>query len=191
MSWTPEFHVGDGSIVCEECLAEDPEDYLRSLEGECTPQTILRTIDLAAAGYVSIDDMGVPCSEEDSERSSLSMSPKRASTDLLTRGVGRFILAFAGRGTDYTVWVHESEVALADGTPKEDPNLKVEMPENEYRDLADENAGICLACGAIDDSGDYYEPDARGRKCGECGAKCACGVEWAMMSGVIEVTDSE
>lgn len=73
---------------------------------------------------------------------------------------------------------------------REAESVHVYLTESEYVHLTDEYAGICTACGWIDEDGSY-EPDARDRTCSDCGQDCACGVEWAMVLGVVKITDDE
>jgi hypothetical protein len=63
----------------------------------------------------------------------------------------------------------------------------VAMSEDDYLAACDENQGVCLHCGAIDDT-DFYEPDARDRPCSNCDEHLVCGIEWALVAGAIDIT---
>lgn len=62
------------------------------------------------------------------------------------------------------------------------------ITEEEYHRLRDEeNGGICLACGAIHDSG--VEPDAENYKCEQCGQHEVAGIEQALILGRIDIAE--
>lgn len=62
------------------------------------------------------------------------------------------------------------------------------MSAADFRELDNENGGICIGCGELDvEQG--CEPDARGYECGSCGEKRVYGAEEARMMGVIEVDE--
>jgi hypothetical protein len=63
------------------------------------------------------------------------------------------------------------------------PSFK--LTRAQFHELSDEHGGICLACGATQDSG--VEPDARGYPCDECGQRAVCGIEEALLAGRIEL----
>jgi hypothetical protein len=64
--------------------------------------------------------------------------------------------------------------------------LPIKMTEEEYRAGTDAYEGVCLACGEPRGS---CEPDARNYKCEACGQRQVMGLEWAMISGLIEITE--
>jgi hypothetical protein len=62
------------------------------------------------------------------------------------------------------------------------------MTESEYREATRNDEGLCLACGdSFTD--EPIEPDARGIRCSnaDCERRRVCGVEWAMVTGAIEI----
>jgi hypothetical protein len=66
---------------------------------------------------------------------------------------------------------------------------KVKMSIKRYESLGESYSGICLACGAIKDSG--VEPDATGYPCDACDAHQVCGIEHALITGQLDIGDDE
>lgn len=62
------------------------------------------------------------------------------------------------------------------------------LTEAAYRDLVDENLGLCTACGA---EVECCEPDARRYRCDACGDLAAYGAEELMLMGRIELRDDD
>ena len=60
------------------------------------------------------------------------------------------------------------------------------MTESEARELSDEYAGFCLACG---DQADGVEPDARRYECANCGESRVYGLEELALMGRITFTE--
>lgn len=63
------------------------------------------------------------------------------------------------------------------------------MPEAEYREGVADNYGICIFCSAVNHD-DFYEPDAEGGICEECGHIGMMAFENALIHGSIEFTDA-
>lgn len=63
------------------------------------------------------------------------------------------------------------------------------MTERAYRAATANDEGLCLACGEAFTE-EPLEPDARGIRCvsEDCKQRRVCGVEWALVSGAIELT---
>lgn len=59
------------------------------------------------------------------------------------------------------------------------------MTEGEYRNLCEDSAGLCCACG---EHNDCIEPDARGRRCDICDKRSVCGIEEVLLDGRISFT---
>ena len=60
----------------------------------------------------------------------------------------------------------------------------------EFHELNDEMAGICYACGEIDDSG-MCEPDARDYPCAACGEQRVHGIDWALAEMRIDIAEED
>lgn len=57
-SWSMYGHIGDGEVLCGDCIAEDPEEYLEELENnpkKCVLQAIARKLKLEDHGYTPIE----------------------------------------------------------------------------------------------------------------------------------------
>lgn len=62
------------------------------------------------------------------------------------------------------------------------------MTIEQYMTHTEQYSGYCSSCDAITaDSG--VEPDAEGYKCEECGENTVCGVEQAVLKGLIQLED--
>ena len=59
------------------------------------------------------------------------------------------------------------------------------MTESEARELSEDSAGFCLACG---DQADGVEPDARKYECVNCGERRVYGLEELALMGRITFT---
>jgi hypothetical protein len=59
-----------------------------------------------------------------------------------------------------------------------------EMTEDEYRELGDNNQGLCIACGEVRDC---CEPDATKYECEACEKHAVYGTEELMMMGRIKI----
>lgn len=71
-------------------------------------------------------------------------------------------------------------------TETKKPIFPICMSEEEFMDLNDSYAGICLKCGEIFESG--YEPDADNCRCEVCDSRRVCGLENALIMGKIDIT---
>lgn len=55
--WVPDFWVGDGFILCGDCVRNNPREYLEYLTNNPeVANTILRDGDLSGEGYIALDD---------------------------------------------------------------------------------------------------------------------------------------
>lgn len=65
----------------------------------------------------------------------------------------------------------------------------MQMSEDELQSQLFDSVqdGYCSNCDEITD--DSLEPDARDLQCPECGQHTVMGIEWAFISGFIEVSD--
>jgi hypothetical protein len=60
----------------------------------------------------------------------------------------------------------------------------ISLTLKEYQKLSDGYMGICLACCTTQER---VEPDAQGYTCHACGKKRVCGVEHALIAGVLDI----
>lgn len=63
------------------------------------------------------------------------------------------------------------------------------MTVDEYLENVENNNGICLACGNIQEGG--VEPDAENYVCEECGEHRVYGIENAMLMNYITIEEEE
>jgi hypothetical protein len=174
MSWSPAFLVGDGDILCESCIASDPEPCLEQAERE-DGYWPLNSIDPADHGYVLVDD-----DHHFRDRCKLAREMK-------ARGVTRYVFT-QSRGYSCALYVHESEIEIWNppAVPFEGPKVAVQVENEDFRDARESYAGWCPHCEEFTlDSG--VEPDGDNRECPECGRKDVCGAELAMVRDWIGV----
>lgn len=81
---------------------------------------------------------------------------------------------------------HDVEKHQKDGSVK---ILKMfEMSEAQYRDLSNDNGGLCLSCGEIS----YCcEPDARGYACEACDENRVYGLDECLLMGRIDIVGDD
>ncbi len=65
-------------------------------------------------------------------------------------------------------------------------SIPIQMTEDQYLDYVLDERGICLACGEV---GDAVEADVREFPCRACGQFQVISIEYAMLTGKIELTD--
>lgn len=105
-SWTASYWLSDGDgIYCQDCLLEDPNDYLEYLEGNPDAANTL-DLDLKSQGYRHVDESyenGWYGTEDD---------PHEIAGNLRKIGVERFIFEVDSVGQfnlTFSVYVHELE----------------------------------------------------------------------------------
>lgn len=107
--WKPSYaQVNDCEILCHECLTEDPEGYLESLEDREEAANTL-DIDPADHGYVKTEEC------ESGWHHGQTDDPRKVAKTLREKGISRFLFALDEPSQFYTrwsVWVHEDEIAL-------------------------------------------------------------------------------
>jgi hypothetical protein len=125
--WKPEYVVGDGDILCESCVEEDPEDMLADLRGNEDKALTLDSVDLNDHGYTRVDrrfEHGWFPGQDD--------SPKAIAKTLRERGIEDFIFSLDDVGqfdARFSVWVRDEDIERAhDVTGKcdEPPNVVME-----------------------------------------------------------------
>jgi len=96
-----------GSVTCCDCIAEDPSDYLESLEGN-TRNCITLYIDLAEHGYVMLED-----GFENGFHYGQDADPKLIGKALREQGIERFLFHLDHTGQfdlAFSVWVYADEI---------------------------------------------------------------------------------
>ena len=56
----------------------------------------------------------------------------------------------------------------------------------DFKEYQDSYIGVCESCHALRDE---CEPDAENYECEECGEESVVGMEWALMKGVISISE--
>lgn len=106
-SWTPSYVMDeDGTVICHECIEEDPESYLKSLEGRHGKANTLG-IDPDYHGYQLIQD-----GFERGFHRGQDADPDRISKLLEDAGFERFLFNLDSKGqfdASFSVWLHEDE----------------------------------------------------------------------------------
>jgi len=124
--WKPSYSQdNDGNITCANCIADDPTDYLKSLEGDCR-RCVTLDIDLADHGYVLLED-----SFEHGFHHGQDADPELIGAALREQGVERFLFTLDSTGEfdmSFSVWLHEDELAVLDRdawelAPKDGPSV--------------------------------------------------------------------
>lgn len=184
--WTPSYTLGDGELNCHECLEEDPESHLESLEGNSDTANTISSIDPEDHGYFKINEYSFVTGWFSGQTD----DPRKVAKELEAKGIKRYLFNIDNvRQFDsrWSVYVHESEVNKLEDK-EESCELPIQMTEEDYRELVDCYGGVCLACGAFK-YGDT-EPDAESYPCNECDAKRVQGIENALIAGNIELIGS-
>lgn len=108
-SWQPSYTLGDGEINCHECITENAEEHLASLEGNADTCNTIEDIDPADYGYV--------CFNEDSYETGWhpgqNDDPHKVAKFFEAHDVSRYLFQLDENSQFYSRWsayVHESEV---------------------------------------------------------------------------------
>jgi len=111
-SYQPSYTIlNDCELVCHECIAEDPSDYLESLEGKINANTMER-IYPGSYGYTLLEEFerGMHRGQDD--------DPEAISNTLSSAGFERFIFNIDSTGQfdfRFSVWLHDEEAQDDDG----------------------------------------------------------------------------
>ena len=104
--WQPSFKVGDGDLFCHECLKEDPEAHLLSLENDEFHCNTISSINPAEHGYVKLSEgeTGLHPGQND--------DPRKVARILRGQGKTRFLFNMDDVGqfdTKWSCWVKVEE----------------------------------------------------------------------------------
>lgn len=129
--WTASYWMGpdDCTILCHECVTDDPSDYLEFLRGNDRAALTIN-IDLSDHGYVKQNDR----SYENGWHPGQNDSPEVIGKSLRDRGVDDYIFTIDSVGQfdlNFSVWVHEEQTHLL-----EDATIKSELPYDPGTEMA-------------------------------------------------------
>lgn len=103
--WMPE---DSGSIICVECVKKDPEEYLKSHEGNDRSCLTIDSIDPTEHGYVKVNEdayqSGMHPGQDD--------DPKAVGAELRKRGITRYLFNLDSAGQfdiRWSVYIHKDE----------------------------------------------------------------------------------
>jgi hypothetical protein len=108
-SWTPSYQLNDGEITCIDCLKDDPESYLLSLEGNPNVANTIHCILPEKNGYVKMNEAN---SYETGFHPGQNDDPKKVAKELEARGLYRYLFNIDDVGqfdTRWSVYVHKDE----------------------------------------------------------------------------------
>ena len=104
--WRDEY----GEVACQDCVLEDPSDYLKFLEGNPQSADTL-DLDLGEAGYFQVNEE----SFESGLYGNQCDNPEVIAESMRKLGVNRFVFGIDSVGqfdVNFSLWVHESEKHL-------------------------------------------------------------------------------
>ena len=108
--WKAGYAEIQGDIVCHECIASSPEEYLETLEGDYHKAVTFDEIDLEEHGYKLVaSDL------QNGWYGGQKASPKAIREVLVKKGVNRFIFKIDDVGQfdlTFSVYIHEDEYSL-------------------------------------------------------------------------------
>ena len=107
-SWQPSFVVGDGEILCHECVENEPEEHLESLEGQWGACNTIASINPADHGYVRVNDEPY----ESGFHTGMNDDPKQVANMMKIKGIERFLFSLDENSQFYSRWscfVHQDE----------------------------------------------------------------------------------
>jgi|SRR5215469_1199077 len=110
-SWQPSYVYGDGEIYCHDCISDDPDSHLESLEDNPDTCNTIEDIDPADYGYVKVNED----SYETGWHPGQTDSPHQIAKDLRAKKVYRFLFNLDENSQFYSRWsvyVHKDEIDL-------------------------------------------------------------------------------
>lgn len=105
--WQPSYVVfNDCEIVCENCVAEDPDEYFESLDGSTSRSHHISAINPADHGYFPNDEWF-----ESGYHPWQTDDPGKIAGILESHGIGRFFFETASSQfyVSFRVWIHDDE----------------------------------------------------------------------------------
>lgn len=119
--WKPHYAIIQGEYVCADCIQEDPDDYLQSLEGDPT-KGVTFDLDLSEHGYINLidaaSDRGV---EQDTFESGLyggqDASPDKIAEALQNAGIQSFVFRLDSTSQfdlRFSVWIGLQDMCEVD-----------------------------------------------------------------------------
>lgn len=118
-SWQPSYWMGDGEIMCVDCVEADPSGYLEAHEENEDSCITIKSIDPADHGYIKMNDAPY----ESGWHPGQNDDPAKVAKELRAKGIERFLFLKDENSQFYSRWsvyVHESQA-----TPDES-NLPIE-----------------------------------------------------------------
>ena len=116
--WQPSYVLGDGEILCHECIENDPEAHLENLEGNPNRCNTISSIDPADHGYVCVQEK-----LESGWHEHMTADPKKIAVELKAKGITRFLFSLDENSQFYSVWsvyIAEEQMSLFNGEQEED-----------------------------------------------------------------------
>ena len=113
-SWTASYQLNDGELTCIDCLKDDPESYLLSLEGDSNVANTIHCIRPEKNGYVKMNEDN---SYETGFHPGQHDDPKKVAKELEAKGLYRYLFNIDAVGqfdTRWSVYVHKDELNECD-----------------------------------------------------------------------------
>jgi hypothetical protein len=171
-SWTRSYQYLDGEgCRCIECLEEDPESYLESLEGNSDTANTIDSIDPCKHGYIKFNED----SYESGWYPGQNDSPHKVAKDLEAKGIYKYLFGIDSVGqfdTHWSVYVHQDEEHLLN--PPEEDSEDEEEQEDDVNEAAGSDHDMPLAAVEVEKKHcpckfcktDLYEGETPCWKCG-------------------------
>lgn len=100
--WQQSYKLDDDGLICHECIAEDPEAHLESLEGCDTSCNTISAINPGEHGYVRLEEC------ESGLHPGQTDNPKKIGNGLRAKGITRYLFNLDDVGqfdAKWSVWV--------------------------------------------------------------------------------------
>jgi hypothetical protein len=118
-SWRMYGYIGDGDYACGDCVKDDPDEYLESLQGSCSRAISIKGIDPEDHGYVNLmwDENGSTDSKETGWHPGQTADPAEIADALHRAGCDDFVFQIDYTSQFYSgwsVWVPKSSIGIDD-----------------------------------------------------------------------------